>query len=616
MRNGDKYVVNGQKVWISTAQVAEKILLLARTTPLEEVKNPTHGLSLFYTDFDRSRIAVHEIEKMGRKAVDSNELFIENFEIPLEDRLGEEGRGFEYILHGMNPERILIAAEAVGLGKLALSRAAAYAKDPQRVQPSDRQEPGDPASAGEELDGAGGGLADDVVGRLAIRSGPALRAGGQCREISRRRSRLSRLRAGGDDPWRLRLRQGISRRALPARIPDPAHRPDQPAAHSQFHRREGAGPAEVVLRCRACRILNLIPSIPGRCASIEPGISRTSGLRTLRWRPRNDDRRSDIAMSFITGVGLTSYGKHEGSSSLDLMSKAAELAISDAGLKRAEIDGILCGYSTVSPHIMLATVFAEHFGIRPAYAHAVQVGGATGLAMTMLAHHLVEAGVVRHVLVVGGENRLTGQSRDASILALAQVGHPDYEVPLGPTIPAYYGLVASRYMHEYGVTQEDLAEFAVLMRAHALTHPGAQFHDADHGRRRDGLEAGGAAAETAGLLPGVGRRRGLRRQPRTDRGDARARPRLRAGAYPPACHGSAGFERTRRRDRDRAGEGRLRRRDIRRALCRGLRQLYHHAGHAAGRPWACRARRGGGAGAVAAISAATARCRSTPMAGS
>jgi acetyl-CoA acetyltransferase len=160
------------------------------------------------------------------------------------------------------------------------------------------------------------------------------------------------------------------------------------------------------------------------------------------------------------------------------MSQAAELAIADAGLKRAEIDGVLCGYSTVSPHIMLATVFAEHFGIRPCYAHAVQVGGATGLAMTMLAHHLVDAGVARHVLVVGGENRLTGQSRDASIQALAQVGHPAYEVPLGPTIPAYYGLVASRYMHEYGVTQEDLAEFAVLMRRHALTHPGAQFHDA------------------------------------------------------------------------------------------------------------------------------------------
>ena len=125
----DRYVVNGQKVWISTAQVARKILLLARTTPLEEAKSPTHGLSLFYTDFDRARIKVHEIEKMGRKCVDSNELFFEDFEIPFQDRIGEEGRGFEYILHGMNPERILIAAEAVGLGKLALARAADYAKN-------------------------------------------------------------------------------------------------------------------------------------------------------------------------------------------------------------------------------------------------------------------------------------------------------------------------------------------------------------------------------------------------------------------------------------------------------------------------------------------------------
>ena len=125
---GDRYIVNGQKVWISTAQVAEKILLLARTTPLDEVKNPTRGLSLFYTDLDRSKISVREIAKMGRKAIDSNELFISDFEIPVEDRIGEEGRGFEYILHGMNPERILIAAEAVGLGRVALTRATAYAK--------------------------------------------------------------------------------------------------------------------------------------------------------------------------------------------------------------------------------------------------------------------------------------------------------------------------------------------------------------------------------------------------------------------------------------------------------------------------------------------------------
>src|SRR5260370_12707369 len=136
-------------------------------------------------------------------------------------------------------------------------------------------------------------------------------------------------------------------------------------------------------------------------------------------------------MSFITGVGLTAYGRHEGSSSLDLMSKAAELAIADAGLKRSEVDGLLCGYNTVSPHIMLATVFAEHFGIRPSYAHAVQVGGATGLAMTMLAHTLVDAGVAKHVLVVSGENRLTRQSPDPSIPPLPHAAHPAYQVSLG-----------------------------------------------------------------------------------------------------------------------------------------------------------------------------------------
>lgn len=128
-RQGDRYIVHGQKVWISTAQVAEKVLLLARTTPLEQVGRRTEGLSLFYTDLDRSRVTVHEIEKMGRKAVDSNQLFFDGLEVPVEDRIGEEGRGFEYILHGMNPERILIAAEAVGLGAVALRRATDYARE-------------------------------------------------------------------------------------------------------------------------------------------------------------------------------------------------------------------------------------------------------------------------------------------------------------------------------------------------------------------------------------------------------------------------------------------------------------------------------------------------------
>jgi acyl-CoA dehydrogenase len=128
-RHGDRYVLNGAKIWISTAQVAEKMLILARTTPLAELRKRTDGLSLFYTTLDRSRVEVREIEKMGRKAVDSNQLFIDGLEVPVDDRIGEEGRGFGYILHGLNPERILVAAEAVGIGRAALGRAGAYAKE-------------------------------------------------------------------------------------------------------------------------------------------------------------------------------------------------------------------------------------------------------------------------------------------------------------------------------------------------------------------------------------------------------------------------------------------------------------------------------------------------------
>ena len=182
-------------------------------------------------------------------------------------------------------------------------------------------------------------------------------------------------------------------------------------------------------------------------------------------------------MSWLLGSGTTRYGRHEGRDTLDLMSEAAQRALDDAGLARDDVDGLVCGYSTTLPHIMLSTRFAEHFGLRPAYAHAVQLGGATGFALVMLAHLLVEAGAAGRVLVVGGENRLTGQSRDSSVQVLAQTGHPDYEVPLGPTIPAYYGLVASRYMHEFGTGEADFAELAALMRRNAARHPGAHFRE-------------------------------------------------------------------------------------------------------------------------------------------
>ena len=123
------YLVSGEKIWISTAQVANKMLLLARTTPLDKVKRKTEGLSLFYTNLDRSKIDVRVIHKMGRHAVDSNLLFIQDLWIPEEDRIGPEGAGFKIILHGLNPERVLVGAEAIGIGRAAIARAARYARE-------------------------------------------------------------------------------------------------------------------------------------------------------------------------------------------------------------------------------------------------------------------------------------------------------------------------------------------------------------------------------------------------------------------------------------------------------------------------------------------------------
>jgi len=123
------YHVRGQKVWTSTAQVASKIMLLTRTTKLEDCARPTDGITVFYTDLDRSKIEVRRIPKMGRKAVDSNAIFIDGLFIPESDRVGEEGKGFSSILHSLNPERLLVAAEAIAIGQDALRRAVQYAKD-------------------------------------------------------------------------------------------------------------------------------------------------------------------------------------------------------------------------------------------------------------------------------------------------------------------------------------------------------------------------------------------------------------------------------------------------------------------------------------------------------
>jgi acetyl-CoA C-acetyltransferase len=184
-----------------------------------------------------------------------------------------------------------------------------------------------------------------------------------------------------------------------------------------------------------------------------------------------------MRQAYISGAGNTPFGRLEGRGALDLMAMAAERALDDAGLKRADVDGVLCGYATTLPHLMLSTLFCERFSLQPAYAHGLQLGGATGGAMLMLARDLVRVGRCQNVLVVAGENRLSGQTRDSVIQTLAQVGDADFEVPNGASVPAYYALLASRYLFETGLTPEDLAEFAVLMRANAIRHPDAHLRE-------------------------------------------------------------------------------------------------------------------------------------------
>jgi len=129
VRKGDHYVMTGEKVWPTAASMAQRMLVIARTTPIEDCKRPIDGLSLFYTAMDPEYVRTTRIPKLGRNAVESCQVFIDGLKVPKEDRIGEEGKGFQYLLDGLNPERILVAAEAVGLGRVSLKRATHYAKD-------------------------------------------------------------------------------------------------------------------------------------------------------------------------------------------------------------------------------------------------------------------------------------------------------------------------------------------------------------------------------------------------------------------------------------------------------------------------------------------------------
>jgi acetyl-CoA acetyltransferase len=179
--------------------------------------------------------------------------------------------------------------------------------------------------------------------------------------------------------------------------------------------------------------------------------------------------------AWITGVARTAYGVHAGVDSIGWQQRAAQAALADAGVDTDRIDGLVTGYSTVSGHLMPANLLAEHLGMAPQVAFGMSVGGATGLAMLATAVAWVESGRAEHVLLVAGENRASGQSRQTSTQTLAQVGHAAYEVPLGGTVPAYYALLASHYLAEHELGEDALAPLAVQMRQNAAGTPGAQF---------------------------------------------------------------------------------------------------------------------------------------------
>lgn len=181
--------------------------------------------------------------------------------------------------------------------------------------------------------------------------------------------------------------------------------------------------------------------------------------------------------AYVLSVANTSFGKQPGRSAIDLITSAATEALRNSGVAHDAVDGVLCGYATTFPHLMLATYMAEKLGLKPSYAHGMQMGGATGAGMIMLARMLVQSGRCRNVLVMAGENRLTGQAVDTSIQTLAQVGDAATELPNGGSVPAYYALLASAYMHRTGLKREDLAEFSVLMRSYASRHADAHLKE-------------------------------------------------------------------------------------------------------------------------------------------
>ena len=178
----------------------------------------------------------------------------------------------------------------------------------------------------------------------------------------------------------------------------------------------------------------------------------------------------------IVGVGESDVGKVPQMTGLGLNAQAAKRALDDAGLEVGDIDGLLTAYSLTEPYFMLGTVLCEYLGLKPGYCSSLVTGGATPAVMLGHAASAIASGLASTVLVATGENRATGLSRDSAVAALAAaVGHPYFESPYGTSIPGFYAMIAQRYMHEYGVTREQLAQVAVTTRRHASLHPSSHM---------------------------------------------------------------------------------------------------------------------------------------------
>lgn len=177
----------------------------------------------------------------------------------------------------------------------------------------------------------------------------------------------------------------------------------------------------------------------------------------------------------IVGVGESEIGRVPHMTGLGLNAQAARRALDDAGLKVSDIDGVLTAYSLTEPYFMLGSVICEYLGLKPRFNASIIAGGASPAVMLKHAAEAIVAGQAETILVCAGENRATGQSRDAAVAALMAVGHPYFEQPYGASIPGFYAMIAKRHMHEYGTTREHLAHVAVTTRAHALLHPNAHM---------------------------------------------------------------------------------------------------------------------------------------------